>query len=1227
MMGADHDRDPLTVHLIPHFHVDPVWWNTQPASIDQLDASDWSASPRLRFQRSALDVLRLHLVRAERDPLYRTCVAEVDYLEPFWYHHPHERARLRRLIECGRVEVVGGTYNEPNSNLTTLELTRRNLEHGLRFQRDVLGATVRTAWQLDVFGHDPMFPSVLADAGLDGVVFARGPFRPWGPMLEGGFDSPSAARPVQFPAEFEWVAPDGRGVLAAYLPTHYSSGYAIDACDTLEDAVAFIGRLAAAVAPMAATSNVLLPIGTDLGPPARWITEVVRWSANETDGPRIVCSTPTEALDAVRSESVATGRRLSTQTRDMNPIYTGKDVSAIDLKQAQRATEDLVAQAERWFVGRSGHDPSTRALLDDVWRLLVYGAHHDALTGTHSDQVYLDLLASAREAWSRARTAVRAVLPAVAPASGSPPGLGVQVFQTAIGERTDATLVELDAGLLEAWPTAGLDVVDAQGRPVPFVADVVERAPDGALRAAVITVLVTMHGPGPSQLWVRPSDVPPPTWTPVTAGDDIDIANERYRLRLDPRRGGAVTSWLDRRDGIELVAAGGAGGEIVRLAEYREVPGIGEGPWHLVPTGQRHASADRPADVSLFTSPIGQRAVARGHLESGEEWSSEYTLWTDVERVEVNVALSGVAGTDQLYRVRWPCPVRGARPVMETGDAVIGRGWAFTDTDAAVHPWTLDTPATGWAAWSSTLVIGVVAPSGPITRAVAVAEVVVDHRVSALAPALVVALARSGVTATASESAAPRYGALSVDSNAPDTRFVVGLADDPVVAAVTARLGRAERERLAALGAVGQTATAFVPAAGPLRAAWQPDLDVRDLDALPVVLVIVADATASDSLGGLVRAIEDEHRIELVSADRLPRWVLDESLDDRTVALFNRGIPGVALDSHGVIHLSLMRSPSGWPVGQWIDPPRRSAPDGSAFGHGHWTHHFEAALAASAGDWRASGLVRTARELDDRRWTIVSGVGASATSTGSIEDPGAPRFSRWWVQGRGPRLSTHGPVAVHLHPPANGPDRRWVVTLARVDTGQAARPVARDIDVELSVTVPAGWDVDQPSRVVRLGPAGWTAVELGVVEAPSAPGHHLVRVVARVHGDAGGSTDVVIVDEHVVSVRSGHPVLAVGPPPAIVAVPGERLTIPIEVSNGATSSRVVDLDVLSPWGTWNVFPRHRLTDDLAPGTTVIEVPVEVPWSARPGTWWWSLRAVAGATIVYSGAATLVVMAR
>ena len=162
--------------MVSHFHYDPVWWNTQGAY-----TSEWREDPPGRQQTNAFELVHAHLEMARREPEYKFVLAEVDYLKPYWDTHPEDRADLRRFVAEGRVEVMGGTYNEPNTNLTGPETTIRNLVHGIGFQRDVLGADPATAWQLDVFGHDPQFPGMAADAGLTSSSWARGPHHQWGP--------------------------------------------------------------------------------------------------------------------------------------------------------------------------------------------------------------------------------------------------------------------------------------------------------------------------------------------------------------------------------------------------------------------------------------------------------------------------------------------------------------------------------------------------------------------------------------------------------------------------------------------------------------------------------------------------------------------------------------------------------------------------------------------------------------------------------------------------------------------------------------------------------------------------------------------------------------------------------------------------------------------------------------------------------------------------------------
>jgi hypothetical protein len=94
--------------------------------------------------------------------------------------------------------------------------------------------------------------------------------------------------------------------------------------------------------------------------------------------------------------------------------------------------------------------------------------------------------------------------------------------------------------------------------------------------------------------------------------------------------------------------------------------------------------------------------------------------------------------------------------------------------------------------------------------------------------------------------------------------------------------------------------------------------------------------------------------------------------EPRTVALINRGVPGFAVERDGTLHASLMRSCTGWPSGVWIDPPARTAPDGSNFQLQHWSHTFEFALVCGDGDWRAVEMPSRSAEFNHPLLAVVA---------------------------------------------------------------------------------------------------------------------------------------------------------------------------------------------------------------------------------------------------------------
>jgi alpha-mannosidase len=946
-----------TMWMVSHFHYDPVWWTTQGQFTESrifLPEADGSVPDT----RTAFELVRLHLDEARRDPDYKFVLAEIDYLKPHFDAHPEDRADLLAFIKAGRIEIVGGTYNEPNTNLTSAESTIRNAIYGLAFQREVLGADPSAAWMLDAFGLDPAFPGIMASAGLTESAWARGPFHQWGPNRTVGDN-----QRMQFPSEFEWLSPDGGGLITSYMANHYGAGWVTHQAPSLAAAEDAAYEQFRQLAPVAATRNVLLPVGADHVIPSRWATGIHRdWNSRYV-WPRFVTALPSEFFAAVRKDAAEREIWITPQTRDMNPVYTGKDVSYIDTKQAQRAAEIAVEDGERlatlaWLAGAE----YPAASLDKAWRQLVFGAHHDAITGTEGDQVYLDLLAGWREAYERgdearraaarhlAGLAATAAVPGLDPGAAPPAARAVVVFNTLSMPRSGLARITLD------FAEPGTDWVvlrDAAGDPVPSLAEGVTRHPDGTLASLTMTFRA-QHVPALGYLtYIAVPAQQPERDAGWVAADGTSAENEAFLAEADPGHGGTLSRILDKRSGAELLT--GPGNELVAQEEYDHHPRWNEGPWLLCPKGPGRGSAGLAARVRAERCPIGARLVAEFAVDDLRV-TQETLLWDGADRIEFRTHVDGSIGQDRLLRVRFPARVPGGLPVYQTALTVIGRSPGPADTDVAEHEFTLDNPAHEWFGVGSTARVAVTSPAGGRwLHAIGVAEVITPRSLGASQRPvrdLMVALARAGVTATCSRPDGPRYGAIDVDSNLPDVRIALGgPADNPFTAEVLAAAGPAVAAALAdRLAATGQAAV-WVPAARTIEEAFAPGGDLRGAADLPVLIVAGRDLTAAIAavIADLADAVIEAHQ----GAAAGPR---PDELGGHTVALLNRGTPGSLVTPDGTLNISLMRACSSWPSGVWIDGDKRTAPDGSSFAWQHWSHTFEYALAAGPGDWRSVGF-------------------------------------------------------------------------------------------------------------------------------------------------------------------------------------------------------------------------------------------------------------------------------
>ncbi len=1100
-----------TMWMVSHFHYDPVWWNTQGQFTEaRLVLPDEDGE--LPDVRTAFELVRLHLEKARRDADYKFVLAELDYLKPHFDAFPQDRAYLRSLLADGRVELVGGTYNEPNTNLTGAEVTIRNAVYGMGFQRGVLGAEVGSAWMLDAFGFDPGFPGLMADAGLTSSSWARGPFHQWGP---------DENTRMQFPAEFEWLSPGGSGLLTAYMANHYGAGWTLHTASDLDGALDAAYAQFKSLASVAATPNVMLPVGSDHVIPARWVTDVAREWAARYVWPRFVPAVPREFFAAVRAAAEAAPAKywIMPQTRDMNPLYTGKDVSYADTKLAHRAGETALLEGERlatlaWLGGA----PYPAESLDKAWRQLAYGAHHDAITGTESDQVYLDLLAGWREAWQRGDAARRDAM-AFLSGSGSGPAAGLAVTvanglaRTRDGMAT--ATVRLDAPG-SVWLTV-LDPVSAE--PLPVLAEGTQWHEDGSLAEVTLTFRATdVPALGFKRYPLRAVPMPDDTGAPAalsgtadagaadagaadaagpdaagadggTVGadaseaarvcdwfdvDGFTISNDAFGVTADPARGGTVTI-LDRRvgqAGREVLS--GQGNDLVLQEEYEQHPRWGEGPWHLSPKGPGVGSVSVAATVQAQRSPVGSRLVATYSL-GDLAVTAETILWDGAERVEFRTHVSGSIGRDRLLRVRFPSEVHGGLPVYQTATAVVGRPFGVPEADVAEHWWTLDNPAHHWFGIGSVAQIALTAPNGATSaaalQAIGVAEVVTPNALPTdqrgLVKDLVVALAGAGVTATTSRATGTRYGSIDLDSNLPDFRIALGGPEgNSFTAEVLAAADPAVAKRLAALVADGGTARLWVPAMRSRADAFGPDADLRGPRDLPVLIVAPSDpAELPQAITQLCADLRDGSLIAPVelAPDAASggtetgqfKWPHD-LLGEGAVALFNRGTLGCAVTPDGTLWMSLFRACGGWPSGVWIDGDRQTAPDGSSFAWQHWSHTFRYALASTraGGGWREAGFSAAAEDYNHELVAEAAGRPAERDA-GISEMPGAG----FWIAGAPSiTLSALKPVGNPLaagRPGTPQAERRAVTVRLRETDGRAATA-----QLGMSGGIEAAWRTD-----------------------------------------------------------------------------------------------------------------------------------------------------------------------
>ena len=644
----------------------------------------------------------------------------------------------------------------------------------------------------------------------------------------------------------------------------------------------------------------------------------------------------------------------------MNPIYTGKDVSFIDTKQAQRIAENTLLAAEKFATIASllgARYPSEA--IDKAWRQLLFGAHHDGITGSESDQVYLDLLGGWREALELGSVALDGALAHLGgriDTTGD--GQPLAVFNPLSWERSDICRadVALPAGTtgLRLTDDAGSQVLPGRGhrsqhrrRHHPRTPGV----PGGGCSGHRLPPLPRASRAGPAGR-VR---------LDVGRGHRHRQRGVGDRGRRRPRRRHHPPARSDRGPGA--LRRGETGNELRCYREYPMHPHFGRAHGTSFPTAPTGRRSNFPAEVTLEESALGRRIRVAGDVPGVPQDAGDHPLGRPGPH-----RLCHAVGRLHRAGPPLPSPFRG------------GRGWRHArlrnrqrrrrprfrlpergrGQRRASH-WT--TPPTTGSAWAP--------PRGRARRHSAAPQDRARRARSAsrrswpgVPPTRTPPSARSSWRSRGRESRRPSAATTAAGTarwtsirTCPTSGF---RSDDRRRAALRRACCARPAPRTPPSSTASSRAVAGLACGCRQPSRWpKPGRPMR----------MCADTRTSHawSWRAPTRAPRSSRsrRWSRTWATRSSAWSslarLDGStgaVEDYTVAILNRGIPSFNVESDGSMYLSVMRSCSGWPSGVWINPPRRSAPDGSNFQFQHWSHTFDYALVGSQGDWRAARAVQ-----------------------------------------------------------------------------------------------------------------------------------------------------------------------------------------------------------------------------------------------------------------------------
>lgn len=357
--GASLDVD---IIAMGHAHIDMAWlWTLE--------------QTRRKAGRTFSTVLRL----MEEFPGYTFSQSQPQLYQYVEESYPEIFAQIKKRVEEGRWELIGGTWVEPDINTIGAEALARQFLLGRAYFYDHLGGNdTPVLWLPDTFGYSWALPQLIKQAGMKYFITHKMSWNQYNRM------------PHQL---LWWQGLDGTRVLTHFLTTPSGSEF-------LPYSTTYHGKVSAAEIvgtwenfTQKELHNELLTAygyGDGGGGPTREMLQNIGYLANHPGVPRVRTGTVREFLE-----------RIEQELADQLPVWNGEFyleyhrgtfTSQGRTKRYNRKNEFLLHDAEflaAWAALMTDYRYPHSDLMA-AWRLLCLNQFHDILPGSSIGPVYTD---------------------------------------------------------------------------------------------------------------------------------------------------------------------------------------------------------------------------------------------------------------------------------------------------------------------------------------------------------------------------------------------------------------------------------------------------------------------------------------------------------------------------------------------------------------------------------------------------------------------------------------------------------------------------------------------------------------------------------------------------------------------------------------------------------------------------------------------------------------------